>query len=44
MALLRFGANLMDAAHRESRPQILAVTANIGEDPSHACARARVEE
>jgi hypothetical protein len=44
MALLRFAANPMNPAHRESRLQNLAVTANVGEDPSLSCARARVEE
>jgi hypothetical protein len=41
MALLRFAANPMNPAYRESRLQTLAVTANIGEDPSLACACAR---
>jgi hypothetical protein len=44
MALLRFAANPMDPAHRESRPQNVAVAANIREDPSLARAHARVEE
>jgi hypothetical protein len=41
MALLRFAANPMNPAYRESRLQTLAVTANIGEDPSLARARPR---
>jgi hypothetical protein len=42
MALLRFAANPMDAEQGEGGLQILAVTANIGEEPFLAPARPRV--
>jgi hypothetical protein len=42
MALLRFAANPMDAEQGEGGLQILAVTANIGEEPFLARARPRV--
>jgi hypothetical protein len=41
MALLRFAANPMDAEQGEGGLQILAVTANIGEEPFLAPARPR---
>jgi hypothetical protein len=41
MALLRFAANPMDAEQGEGGLQILAVTANIGEEPFLAPAPAR---